>query len=74
VISNQNVLIYTTHINKVIATLYLFILRSKITEKQQQVRNFAWHRQRATCGSQAADWQTLFHKKLNGRMRRLCRI
>jgi len=49
--SNQNALIYTTHIEKVIARLNFFILRSKITEKQQQVRNFAevrnfaWHRQ-----------------------------
>jgi len=39
--SNQNALIYTTHIEKVIARLNFFILRSKITEKQQQVRNFA---------------------------------
>jgi len=48
--SNQNVLMYTTHIRKLIARLYFFILRSRITEKQQQVRkfaevwNFAWHR------------------------------
>jgi len=48
--SNQNVLIYTTHIKKVIAKRYFFILRSRITEKQYQVRNFAevrnfaWHR------------------------------
>jgi len=40
-ISNQNVLIYTTHIKKVIAKLYSFALRRKITEKQYQVRNFA---------------------------------
>jgi len=32
--SNQNVLIYTTHIKKVIVKLYSFILRSKFTEKQ----------------------------------------
>jgi len=32
--SSQNALIYTTHIKKVIARLYFFILRSKITEKQ----------------------------------------
>jgi len=48
-ISNQNVFIYTTHIKKAIARLYFFILRNEITEKQQQVRNFAevrnfaWH-------------------------------
>jgi len=46
----QNIFIYTTHIKKVIARLYCFILRSKIAEKQSQVRNFAqirnfpWHR------------------------------
>jgi len=39
--SNQNVLIYTAHIKEVIPKLHLFILRSKITDKQQQVRNFA---------------------------------
>jgi len=39
--SNQNVLMYTTHIRKLIARLYFFILRSRITEKQQQVRKFA---------------------------------
>jgi len=32
--STQNVFIYTTHIKKVIARLYFFILRRKITEKQ----------------------------------------
>jgi len=32
--SSQNVVIYTTHIKKLIASLYLFVLRSKITEKQ----------------------------------------
>jgi len=32
--SDQNVLIFTTHIKKVIAKLYFFILRSKITDKQ----------------------------------------
>jgi len=32
--SNQNVLIYTTHMKKLIARLYFFILRSKISEKQ----------------------------------------
>jgi len=32
--SNQNVLIYTTHIEKVITKLYFFILRSKIPDKQ----------------------------------------
>jgi len=37
-------LIYTTHIKKVIAKLYSFTLRSKITDKKQDVRNFAWHR------------------------------
>jgi len=39
-ISNQNVLIYTTNIKKVIAKLYSFALRRKITEKQYQVTNF----------------------------------
>jgi len=43
-ISNQTVLFYATHIKKVIARYYLFVLRSKITENQYQVRNFAWHR------------------------------
>jgi len=33
--SNQQVLIYTTHIKKVIAKLYSFTLRSKITDKQE---------------------------------------
>jgi len=32
--SNQKVLVHTTHIKKVIPKLYIFILRSKITEKQ----------------------------------------
>jgi len=32
--SSQNVLIYTTHIKKVIARLYFVLLRSKTTEKQ----------------------------------------
>jgi len=32
--SNQNVLIYTTHIKKVPARLYFFVLRSEITETQ----------------------------------------
>jgi len=32
--SNQNVLICAAHIKKVIARLYFFILRSKITEKE----------------------------------------
>jgi len=32
--SNQKVLIYTAHINKVIARLYSFTLRSKITDKK----------------------------------------
>jgi len=47
--SKQKILIYKTHIKKVIAKLF-FILRSKITDKQLQVRNFAevrnfaWHR------------------------------
>jgi len=47
--SNQNVLIYTTHTEKAIARLNFVVLRSKTTEKQQQVknfaevRNFAWH-------------------------------
>jgi len=40
-VPDQNVLIHTTHIKRVIARLYFFILRSKITEKQYQVRNFA---------------------------------
>jgi len=40
-ISNENVSIYTTHIEKVIAKPYSFALRRKITEKQCQVRNFA---------------------------------
>jgi len=39
--SNQNVLIYITHIKKAIARLYFFILRSKTTEKLLQVRSFA---------------------------------
>jgi len=48
--SNQNVLICAAHIKKVIARLYFFILRSKITEKNNrseisaEVRNFASHR------------------------------
>jgi len=48
--SNQYVLIYTIHVTKVIAKLCVFILRTKITEKQLQIRNFAevrnftWHR------------------------------
>ena len=37
--SKQNALIYTTHIKKVIARHYFFILRSKITEKQFKVRS-----------------------------------
>jgi len=32
--SNQNVFICTTHIKKVIAKLYFFILRSKAADKQ----------------------------------------
>jgi len=32
--SHQNVLICTTHIKKVIAKIYLFNLRSEITDKQ----------------------------------------
>jgi len=32
--ANQNVLIYTTRMKKVVARPYFFILRSKITEKQ----------------------------------------
>jgi len=32
--SNQKVLIYTTHIKKVIAKLYSFTLRCKITDKK----------------------------------------
>jgi len=39
--SNQNILICTTHIKKVIAKLYSLTLRRKMTERQQQVRNFA---------------------------------
>jgi len=39
--SNQYVLIYTIHVTKVIAKLCVFILRTKITEKQLQIRNFA---------------------------------
>jgi len=39
--SNQNVLICATHIKKRIAKLYFFIVKSKMSEKQQQVRNFA---------------------------------
>ena len=39
--SNQKVLIYTTPIKKVIVKLYSFILRNKITEKQDWDRNFA---------------------------------
>jgi len=39
--SNQNVLIYITHIKKAITRLYFFILRSKTTEKLLQVRSFA---------------------------------
>ena len=34
--SNQKVLIYTTHIQKVIAKLYSFTLRSKITDKNNR--------------------------------------
>jgi len=41
---NQKVLISTTHITEVITKLYFSILRNKITDKQRQVRNFAWHR------------------------------
>jgi len=41
--SNENVIIYTTNIKNEIARLYSFTLRSKITEKQYQVRNFPWH-------------------------------
>ena len=41
---NQKVLIYTTHIKKVITKLNFFILRNTITDKQEQVRNFAWQR------------------------------
>jgi len=41
--SNQNVLIYTTNIQNVIAKLYFFIMNNRITE-QYQVRNFASHR------------------------------
>jgi len=43
---------YITHIKKVIARLHFFIVRSTITDKQHQVRNFAevrnfaWHRKR----------------------------
>jgi len=32
--SNQNVVIYTTHIIKLIARLHFFILRNKIIKKQ----------------------------------------
>jgi len=32
--ANQNVLIYTTHIKKVMAKVYSFILKKKITDKQ----------------------------------------
>jgi len=32
--SNQKVLIYTTHIKKVIAKFYSFTLKSKITDKK----------------------------------------
>jgi len=35
VTSNQKVLIYITNIKKVIAKLYSFALRSKITDKQK---------------------------------------
>jgi len=38
---NEKVLIHTTHIKKVIAKHNFFILRSKTTGQQQQVRNFA---------------------------------
>jgi len=34
VTANQKALIYTTHIKKVIAKLYSFTLRSKITDKK----------------------------------------
>jgi len=53
-ICSQKVLIYTTHIKKVIAKLTSFTLISKITYKQQQVRNFAevrnfaWHWSRSS--------------------------
>jgi len=33
--SSQKVLIYTTHIKKVIAKLYSYTLTSKITDKQE---------------------------------------
>jgi len=48
--SIQKVLIYTTHIKKVIAKLYSLPLRSKVTDRKKlvrdfaEVRNFAWHR------------------------------
>jgi len=48
-ISNQKVLIYTTHIKKVMAKLYSFPPNSKTTDKQYKfwnfakVRNSAWH-------------------------------
>jgi len=38
---NQKVLIYTTHIKKVIAKRYSFTLRMKITDKTEWGRNFA---------------------------------
>jgi len=39
-ISNQNVLISTTHIKKGIARLYFFVLRRKLTEKQYAGQKF----------------------------------
>ena len=35
---------HNTH-KRVIAKLYSFTLRSKITDKQQHIRNFVWHRE-----------------------------
>jgi len=49
-------LVYITHIRKRITRRYIFILRSKITEKQEQVinfaevRNFALHQRRTGVG------------------------
>ena len=57
--SNQNFLIYTTHIKKWFTRRYFSILRGKITVKQQQVRNFAWHRA-------GASRVIAFHWKRNG--------
>ena len=67
--SNQKVLICTTHFKKVVAKLYSFILRNKISEQQYWVRNFAevryfaWHRD---AGAWQGHYPQLYHKRRNG--------